>query len=955
MITSRGRRIYGSGRTARQRPKKLSRRQTNFLRKLIHVLTEVVDEKDLPEDTSDMPWLEERGSETVPHEDVKGSMEGDDAEDEQKRLQEMVANFEPTNAIYLQKFPDKHNPLVYHVKALLNTLGGGERTARALERMKDGLGTVCSSFYRNYHLKRMDLNIEYFAKALSALDEIVSEMRDAFKEFGVFSTGFFDSLRNMNADAQRTASQLGEEFGYDGEETGMECNVDKYLDSKLNSLIKSLETYIQELTSIAEKEIPAIRQSQEFVSQRYLNLTTIATFLSSVTATTLQITADGPVSILTTITNSFWFVSLVFSTASAVYSLLVMTWRQSPIRRPDRSLPSLAQFWLRNAPMFALIVALTTFSIGLCLLAFLIADQQERDVSAAVPTAFAGFHAYAIFFLSAWYLLEQWKARHPEGWESMVNRMKAQIKHRGKMVAVSMGNVPNSKYFWMYRTTRDDVEKGPDQQSSHLSTNHSSPSAPSITQQHSGMEMDPAPPETGLAIPESLSLAELPRHCIDNSEGISSPAEMWSTRHEDLIQFSADCSFLASAFSRVVTIYETRYSFKILKTIVVQDASPVRQILWNPNKHNNMDYKYGEVGQGDLVVRSSEGVYIKTPVHRLVELDCAVGPVRWIREKDNGLTGLSCLLDNSLKVFELPFFDVSGISSSKDELPYEDKNCKELYSFDFSDLSFTGPVLDAVLYQEDKIVCLIRTRSDQTRVMVIDRRAKSIKQSYDVFKNHTSMSVSQTSGRIFLRGGGIADMIEPDGLGWVQSVHEAFRWSEKELQDRAVGCFGKDENLVFVVVDTEIRILNRVSEPNSASTRTLHVFTTSSRKAIVESPISFAVGHSCLSPPYLFAFGDSDGSVKIWSIQNNTILYYCEGAQFFEVHDIFDGSDVKDSVGRFLTLPAREIPELPRPACEEEVDAAVHLDTLRAISTGITASRNLRSLEAEESGMERIS
>ncbi|KAL5507577.1 hypothetical protein ACEPAH_7033 [Sanghuangporus vaninii] len=894
MTTSRGRRIYGAGRTARQHPKKLSRRQTNFLRKLIHVLTEVVDERDLRDDTGDMPWLKER--EIVPHEDVKGS--SNDAEDEQKRLQEMISKFEPTNAIDLLKFPDKHNHLVHHVKALLNTLGGGERTARALERMKDGLGTVCSSFSRNYHRKTMFLNIEYFSKALSALDEIF----------------FFDSLRDVNADAQDIASQLDQEFGCDGEETRMDCNVDKYLDSVLNPLIKSLETYIQELTSIAEKEIPAIRQSQEFVSQRYLNLTTIATFLSSVTATTLQITADGPVSILTKTTNSFWFISLVFSTASAVYSLLVMTWRQSPIRRPDRSLPSLAHTWLRNAPMFALIVALTTFSIGLCLLAFLTADQQERYVSAAVPTAFAGLHAYAIFFLSAWYLFEQWKARHPEGWESMVGQMKAQIKQRGKMAALSVGNILNSKYFWTDRTSRDDVEKGPDQQSSNLSTNHSSPSAPSITQQHSGLEMDPAPPEAGLAIPESLSLAELPRHCIDNSEGISSLVEMWSARHEDLMQFSADCSFLASAFSRVVTIYKTRYSFEILKTIVVQDASPVRQILWNPNEHSNMDYKNREVGQGDLV--------IKTPVHRLVELDGAVGPVRWIREKDDGLTGLSCLLDNSLKVFELPFFDASGISSSKDGLPYEDKHCKELYSFDFSDLSFTGPVLDAVLYQEDKIVCLVQTRSDQTRVMVIDRKTKSIKQSYDIFQNYTSMSVSQTSGRIFLRGGGIAEMIEPDGLGSIESVHEAFRWSEKEVQERAVGCFGKDENLVFIVVDTEIRILSRVSELNLTSTRRLHVFTTSSRKAIVESPISFAVGHSRQSPPYLFAFGDSDGSVKIWSIQYNTILDYCEGAQFFEVHDTFDGVDVKDSVGRFLTLPTREIPELARPAFEEWGDAA---------------------------------
>ena len=74
-----------------------------------------------------------------------------------------------------------------------------------------------------------------------------------------------------------------------------------------------------------------IRQAQDISSQRYLNLTTVATFLSSVTATTLQITAGDQQSVLSIIMNTMWFTSLVFSTASAVYSLLIMTWRQSPV------------------------------------------------------------------------------------------------------------------------------------------------------------------------------------------------------------------------------------------------------------------------------------------------------------------------------------------------------------------------------------------------------------------------------------------------------------------------------------------------------------------------------------------------------------------------------------------------------------------------------------------------
>ncbi|KAL5528737.1 hypothetical protein ACEPAF_7874 [Sanghuangporus sanghuang] len=866
MTTSRQWRTYGTGRTARRHPKKLSRRQTNFLRKLIHVLTEVVDESDLPEDSNGMPWLEERGSETGTR----------DAKDEQKRLQEMVSKFVPANVIYLQNFPEKHDALVNHVKALLNTLGGGERTAKALERMKDGIDMAFESFYQDYSAERTYLNVDDCVKALSALGDIVLELTYAIREFGVFSTGFFDSLSSVSMYTQDIASQLDQEFGCDGEVTRMECNVDKYLDSMLYPLVKSLETYIQELTSVAEKEIPAIRQSQEFCHRNdTTNYRRWSCFHPYYDYELILVRFTGVQYCISSLQPSGDDVAAVAYSPTRLFITIVGSYLASERTNvcSDSGFDDLL-------------------------------DWIERDVSAAVPTVFAGFHAYAIFFLSAWYLSEQWKARHPKGRKGMVDQVKTQIKHRGKTAILSVGNVLNSKHFWTRDgTPRRDVEKGPDQQSSHPSTHHSSPSASSLGQQHPGPEEDLPARDTKSAIPESLSLAEPSRHCIDSSEGISSPADIWSARHEDLIQFSADCSFLASAFSRVVSIYETRYSFEILKTIVVQDASPVRQILWNPNKHNNLDY-IREVGQGDLVVRSSEGVYIKTPVHRLVELDCAVGPVRWIRERDNGLTGLSCLLDNSLKVFELPFFDASGISSSKDGLPYEDKNCKELYSFDFSDLSFTGPVLDALLYQKDRIVCLTGTRGDRTRVIVIDREAKSIKQTYDVFSRHTSMSVSQASGRIFLRGGGIADIIEPDGLASVDSVHDVFRSSEEKLQERAVGCLGKHEKFVFIVDDTEIGIFRRSLLPGFAYTRRLHVFTTPFTRAVVENLVSFAVGHS---NPYLFAFGSSDGSVKIWSIQNNDSLHHCEGAQLFEVHDNRDWSHVEVSVGRFLTLSPPDI------------------------------------------------
>lgn len=74
-----------------------------------------------------------------------------------------------------------------------------------------------------------------------------------------------------------------------------------------------------------------IKSAQESQTGRYLTLTTIATFFSAVTSATLQISfqeslAEHP---LTVATNTFFFTSLIFSTASAVQSLLVMAWQRS--------------------------------------------------------------------------------------------------------------------------------------------------------------------------------------------------------------------------------------------------------------------------------------------------------------------------------------------------------------------------------------------------------------------------------------------------------------------------------------------------------------------------------------------------------------------------------------------------------------------------------------------------
>ena len=73
-----------------------------------------------------------------------------------------------------------------------------------------------------------------------------------------------------------------------------------------------------------------LAEEKERATTRYLNITTIATFFSSVTATALQTSlAINPGSTVWDVVNLFWFISLVFSVSSGVSSLLGMTWRKS--------------------------------------------------------------------------------------------------------------------------------------------------------------------------------------------------------------------------------------------------------------------------------------------------------------------------------------------------------------------------------------------------------------------------------------------------------------------------------------------------------------------------------------------------------------------------------------------------------------------------------------------------
>ena len=75
--------------------------------------------------------------------------------------------------------------------------------------------------------------------------------------------------------------------------------------------------------------IQLLESEQNYLRDKYNNIATIATFFSSITASTLQFSFSDGTSTLLIVVNTLWLLSLVSSIASAANALLAITWHKS--------------------------------------------------------------------------------------------------------------------------------------------------------------------------------------------------------------------------------------------------------------------------------------------------------------------------------------------------------------------------------------------------------------------------------------------------------------------------------------------------------------------------------------------------------------------------------------------------------------------------------------------------
>ncbi|KAF7360499.1 Catabolite degradation [Mycena venus] len=182
----------------------------------------------------------------------------------------------------------------------------------------------------------------------------------------------------------------------------------------------AVQRYVHDLTAEMGEHIDSITSTLVI-----LNLSTVATFFSAVTATTLQFSFNLTGTPIRDAVNSFWFASLVFSIAAAVNSLLGLTWKQAMYRSPGHRVPWWVLIWIKRSPLVFLVMSVACFSIGLCLFAYasgqvgqisctindnivLIVLLSQHIITSTITTIFTVFTSFGLAAVSAWFASERY-------------------------------------------------------------------------------------------------------------------------------------------------------------------------------------------------------------------------------------------------------------------------------------------------------------------------------------------------------------------------------------------------------------------------------------------------------------------------------------------------------------------------------------------------------------------
>ncbi|KAF9063012.1 hypothetical protein BDP27DRAFT_1335856 [Rhodocollybia butyracea] len=251
------------------------------------------------------------------------------------------------------------------------------------------------------------IDLEEFPSQFLALAEEVTTFVDCLNEFPEFTDEAVNtSVSSFEGDLKYWANCLQNyngQFRYPA--------VQRYIQDLAVEMGEHIDSITSTLSMFIEVGVPTIRFAQKNGASNLLNLSTVATFFSAVTATTIQFSFTLESTVGRAV-NSFWFLSLVFSIAAAVNSLLGLTWNQAMYRSPKFKVPWWVLIWIKRSPLIFLVLSVACFSIGLCLFTY---ASDQGPVTSTITTVFTAFTSFGLAAVSAWFASERWAFTHLRG------------------------------------------------------------------------------------------------------------------------------------------------------------------------------------------------------------------------------------------------------------------------------------------------------------------------------------------------------------------------------------------------------------------------------------------------------------------------------------------------------------------------------------------------------------
>ncbi|KAI0701045.1 WD40 repeat-like protein [Cytidiella melzeri] len=246
-----------------------------------------------------------------------------------------------------------------------------------------------------------DIDAEDFPDQLESLSHEMVNFLDCLNEFPEFTDEAVNAaIISLEGDLRYWASCLKTyegQFKYPA--------VQRYLHDLTGEMGEHLDSITSSLSVFIEIGVPTIRFAQKHAAANLLNLSTVATFFSAVTATTMQFSFDQTDTNLANSVNGFWFTSLVFSIGAAVNSLLGLTWKQAMYRSPGHRVPWWVLIWIKRSPLVFLVLSVACFSIGLVLFTY---SSGQHKVTSTVTTVFSAFSCFGLTAVSFWFASEKW-------------------------------------------------------------------------------------------------------------------------------------------------------------------------------------------------------------------------------------------------------------------------------------------------------------------------------------------------------------------------------------------------------------------------------------------------------------------------------------------------------------------------------------------------------------------